>query len=416
MAIEMIRKAEKVGMCRICGTDLPAPFFHLGQQPLANSLLKPKFESEDVYELALCHCSTCKTVQLTQTIAPEILFRDYIWVTGTASTTRAYAKAFFTNVSQRLPFGELAKITEIASNDGTFLKPFLDAGHNVQGIDPARNIAQIAINAGIPTVSEFFGSDIARQQRIDKGPSDVIIARNVIPHVADVNDVIAGIEHLMSEKGIGGIEFHDASKIQTELHYDSIYHEHIFYFTILTLEHLLNRHGLYLFDIEESPISGGSWVVFFSKDANKSQSKVLLDCKQREESKGINEQSSWVDFAKNCENHALRLTKIIQNHVTNGLIVAGYGASARSSTMLNYCKLSHHNITVIADKNVMKQGLLAPGTHIPIEDPEDVFNRNIDIVLLCAWNFKEEIVDFLRNEMSFTGDIILPLPNFIEIV
>jgi SAM-dependent methyltransferase len=411
MAIEMTQKAKRVRTCRICGADLPAPFFDLGQQPLANFLLEPTFKHEDVFELALCHCSECKTVQLTQTIAPESLFRDYIWVTGTASTTRIYAKAFFTNVSHRLISEKPVKITEIASNDGTFLKPFMDAGHSVQGIDPARNIAKMANDAGVPTVSDFFGSDIARQLRIESGPSDVIIARNVIPHVADVNDVIAGIEHLLNEKGVGVIEFHDASKIQTELHYDSIYHEHIFYFTLLTLEHLLNRHGLYLFDIEASPISGGSWVVFFSKDAEKQQSSALLACKKSEKNNRINELNSWLGFATSCEQHALELFQI-----DKGQVVAGYGASARSSTMLNYCKLSHNNIAHIADKNPMKQGLLAPGTHIPIEDPSRVFNNNVDVVLLCAWNFKEEIVEFLRNEMSFSGDIILPLPNSIEII
>lgn len=413
MALEMTPKLGRVSACRICGVDLPTPFFDLGQQPLANSLIEPTVQDEDVYELALCHCRECKTVQLTQTVAPERLFRDYIWVTGTASTTRDYAQAFFNNVSQRLPSAKRTRITEIASNDGTFLKPFIEAGHIVQGIDPARNIAKMANNAGVPTVSEFFGTDVAQQQQIENGPSDVIIARNVIPHVADVNDIIAGIELLLNKDGMGVIEFHDSSKIQAELHYDSIYHEHIFYFTLLTLEKLLNRHGLYIFDIEPSPISGGSWVVFFTKDAGKSPTSALVSCKKSEKNKRINEIESWLTFARSCEQHASKLNQIVQNYVDQGLIVAGYGASARSSTMLNYCNLNHINIKSIADKNTMKQGLLAPGTRIPIDDPHKIFSDNVDVVLLCAWNFKEEIVEFLRNEMSFSGVIILPLPNSI---
>jgi hypothetical protein len=412
----MSKHAKVVNSCRICDDLLPAAFFHLGQQPLANSLLKSASDTEEMYELALCHCRKCHTVQLTQTIKPEILFRDYVWVTGTAAATRSYADTFFTNVSKRLSSEVKAKITEIASNDGTFLKPFLDAGHDVQGVDPARNIAQIAEDKGIPTLAEFFSLDVARELRSTQGYSDVVIARNVIPHVEDVNNVIAGVTHLLDDDGIGVIEFHDASKIQSELHYDSIYHEHIFYFTLATLSYLLNKHGLYMFDIEESPISGGSWVVFFCRNADTTQSKILRQHLQNEITQKVNQASSWTTFSSACEEHAKELKSITNHYVNKGLTIVGYGASARSSTLLNYCALTDSSISLIADQNLMKQGLLTPGTHIPIEKPENVITPDVDVVFLLAWNFKNEIVGILRDDMGFKGPIILPLPNVVEII
>lgn len=412
----IMQDAERVTLCRICDELLPNAFFNLGNQPLANSLLRSIIAPEQTYELALCHCKNCNTVQLTQTIKPEILFRDYVWVTGTAAATRSYANEFFVNVSKRIKSGSKVKITEIASNDGTFLKPFLDAGHRVQGVDPARNIAQLAEQKGIPTLAEFFGLGVAKELRVTQGLSDVVVARNVIPHVADVNDVVAGIAHLLNQDGFGVIEFHDAGKIQSELHYDSIYHEHIFYFTLSTLAYLLSKHGLYLFDIEKSPISGGSWVVFFCKNADIPKSKTLTQHIQNEIQLKVNCADSWSAFADACAIHAKTLRATINGYKDNGLKLVGYGASARSSTLLNYCALSDSSIQEIADQNPMKQNLLTPGTHIPIHQPEDVIGPDVDVVLLLAWNFKDEIVGILRNEMKFFGPIILPLPNVIEIL
>lgn len=401
--------------CRVCNTALPPPFLDLGCQPLANNLLKSVDQDEPRVPLQLSHCPSCGLVQLTETVEPEVLFRDYVWVSGTASTTRQYAEQFCEAVLSRMSGKDVISITEVASNDGTFLKPFAKRGHKVQGVDPARNIAEMAEAAGIPTYAEFFGRAAAQHVLEQNGPSDVVIARNVIPHVADVNDVIAGMATLLNEAGTGIIEFHDAGIIQRELHYDSVYHEHLFYFTLTTLGNLLSRHGLAMFDMTRSPISGGSIVVYFSH-TQRPQSEALMSHLASEVSAEVNSAYQWQCFANACEAHKTALYNKVAEYAQQGIRVVGYGASARSSTMLNYCQLDHELISDVADQNTMKQGLLTPGSHIPIAAPAEVLQGNPGVVLLLAWNFAEEITAILRKDFGFSGPIILPLPNEVSVL
>lgn len=407
--------STRITHCRVCDTALPAPFLDLGRQPLANNLLSSLTDDEPRVRLELCHCPACELVQLTETVKPDVLFRDYVWVSGTAQTTRDYANTFCQSVLARVAGSTVLNVSEVASNDGTFLKPFASLGHRVKGIDPARNIAAVAEEAGIPTYAEFFGMAAASYVLSQNGPSDVVIARNVIPHVADVNDVIAGMAHLLKADGTGVIEFHDASIIQKELHYDSVYHEHLFYFTLTTLENLLARHGLRIFDITQSPISGGSVVVYFSL-TERAKSDALLSHLAAEKQTQTNSSASWQTFARACEQHKAALHDVVSQYVEDGAVIVGYGASARSSTMLNYCGLDHHLIACISDQNPMKHNRLTPGTHIPIGAPAEMMNTvRPDVVLLLAWNFADEIIAILRDELEFNGDIIQPLPYEVSV-
>ena len=406
--------SNKVDKCRVCNAELPSAFFDLGVQPLANNLLSDIQDDEPLVPLSLVHCPCCELVQLTHTVAPDVLFRDYVWVSGTAKTTRDYADVFCDAVMSRLPAGNDVIINEVASNDGTFLRPFANRGMMVLGIDPARNIAEIAQNSGIPTYSEFFGTDAASYVVNKQGNADVVIARNVIPHVADVNDVIAGIHILLKENGLGVIEFHDASVIQQELHYDSIYHEHLFYFTITTIIRLLAQHGLHGFDISQSPISGGSIVIYFSKQARE-KSEALQVMIDKERVNGVNALPQWQRFAQDCALHKSNLIAVIHELRAKGKVIAGYGASARSATMLNYCGLGREDIAVIADQNTMKQGRLAPGSHIPIVSPEDAIASQPDAFILLAWNFSQELRELLFEKYDFSGTIIQPLPNEVTV-
>ncbi len=408
----------RIEECRVCGARLPEPFLNLGNQPLANNLLKSADDTEPRVPLELSRCPDCALVQLTETVDPEVLFRDYVWVSGTARTTRDYAEQFCHSVLERVANKEKISVSEVASNDGTFLKPFKKLGHRVQGIDPARNIAAIAEQAGIPTYAEFFGQKAAEHLKKENGLSDIVIARNVIPHVADVNDVIAGMAALLKPAGTGVIEFHDASIIQKELHYDSVYHEHLFYFTLTTLGRLLNRHGLSMFDITTSPISGGSIVVYFSHETRQESAALTAQFAQEADTR-INDAKTWHEFALSCQAHRQALRSLIDKFVSAGVQVLGYGASARSSTMLNFCQLDSKLVSAIADQNALKHGLLTPGTHIPISAPSDVFGQLADtntVVLLLAWNFADEIIQILRTELAFEGEIVQPLPNEVEVI
>ena len=402
------KNLNKLLQCRICNSNEILPILDLGNQPLANSLKKEKTQSETFFPLEICQCKKCSVIQLTETIDAKLLFNEYLWVTGTSKIAKEYSQIFFERskkyIQSKNPF-----IIEIASNDGTFLKPFKEHGFKVLGVDPASNIAEIANRQGIKTIPEFFGLQSSKAIVEKEGKANLIFARNVIPHVENIKDVINGISNLLSENGVGIIEFHRADIILDELHYDSIYHEHLFYFSINSLTYLLNSFNLYPFDLDVSPISGGSFVIYFSKE-RKSKSKILLDKEKEEINLGVDKLINWKNFSLKVTAHKKKIVQIVSDFNKAKKKVVAYGASARSSTLLNFCELSYKDLKVIADKAPMKQGLFTPGTSIPIVSPEEALEDNPDVILLLAWNFKDEIIEELKTKYLWEGKIILPLP------
>lgn len=404
---------EVITNCRICGSKEITDVMDLGNQPPANSLRSNLNEELPDVPLKLVHCANCYTVQLSATVDPRFLFSHYVWVTGTSKTAPQYSKTFSSNVLNRTnvnkPF-----VVEVASNDGTFLKDFLARGCTVLGVDPAKNIAEIATQSGVPTLADFFHQKTASQIEEKHGKADIVFARNVIPHVKDIHSIINGISDLLKVDGLGVIEFHYSQIILDELHYDSIYHEHLFYFSLKSLTHILNQYGLHVFDLTKSPISGGSLVIYFSKHP-RTHTKELDEALTAENNNKTNDLQTWINFATSCFAHAKEMQKVVEVYKSKGSII-GYGASARSSTLLNFTKLDHTFLDSIIDKNPMKQGRYTPGTDIPIisfEQGKALFEKCASILLL-AWNFEEEIIAELR-ENGYKGDIIVPLPNKIRI-
>jgi 2-polyprenyl-3-methyl-5-hydroxy-6-metoxy-1,4-benzoquinol methylase len=313
----------------------------------------------------------------------------------------------------RLSDGSLkgSYVLEVASNDGTFLLPFIEKGHKVLGVDPAKNVVDMAFKDGIPTLCKFFGRAVAKDIFKEHGKAKVVFARNVIPHVANLHDVIDGMADCLSDDGIMVIEAHYAKKILEETHYDSIYHEHLCYFTLFSMEKLLNLHGLRVFDIWGSPISGGSMVLFIDKGAHK-ETPIVTEYRVAERKIKLNEFASWKEFANKAAIHKERLVQMIKDETTRtGRPVLGYGASARSSTLLNYCGIGHYLIPIIADKNPLKQGKYTAGTHIPITTVEQFMSWIPGCICILAWNFADEIKRELYNDYGYTGSFILPLPN-----
>ena len=397
---------ETISCCRVCNSDNIEEVLDLGNQPPANSLHKDDSDKPPLVPLRLFFCKECSAVQLGETVDPEYLFNEYVWVTGTSSTAELYSKDFTENALKISGFKE-PSVIEIASNDGTFLRSFQERGCEVLGIDPAKNIAEQASKKGIPTISEFFSSEVATTLVENQGKSDLVFARNVIPHVKAIHSIIEGIKVLMKDDSTGIIEFHEAGLILKELHYDSIYHEHLFYFSLKTISFLLEKYGLFIFDIMPSPISGGSWVIYFSRN-KKNKSRKLKEAEASEEKLGINDLETWLQFSRNVKDHAIQ----IRNLLPDGKKIMAYGASARSSTLLNYCGINTDNITAIIDKNPLKHNLLSPGVEIPIisyEEGIEVLKSEEDLFLL-AWNFEKEIIRDLKND-GFNGKFIVPLPN-----
>lgn len=384
----------------------------LGNQPPANSLRRSRDEVVPTAPLKLVQCADCSGVQLTATVDPEFLFSRYVWVTATSATARSYSEFFCKEVLKRIaapcPF-----VVEIASNDGTFLRRFKEKNCEVLGVDPAKNIAAAATATGIPTQPEFFTEDLAQSILARSGQPEVVIARNVIPHVAEIHSIVKGLSLLAGKGATVAIEFHYAKAIVDELHYDSIYHEHLFYFSLRSLTLLFAQYGLRPFDVFESPISGGSLVIFFSADELQ-QTDALSRLIEVEDRVHLNDIGKWRLFGEASATHAKQLKNLVEVRASSKPLIA-YGASARSSTLMNFAGISNKHIECVIDRNPLKQGLFTPGTDIPIVSFEDGQNRIAGRdVLLLAWNFEEEVVGDLRSD-GFQGDIIVPLPNQIHI-
>ncbi len=395
--------------CRISNSNKIIEILSLGPQPLANSLKKRQFQEEQKYPLSISFCEESSLLQLNETIKKEILFDSYVWVTSTSSTAKNYAKTFYQNLNKVIKLDKNDDlIIEIASNDGTFLKPFLENGHKkVIGVDPAKNICDLANKNNIKTINNYWGKECSKNFLKQYGKAKLLIARNVIPHVSELNDVMLGVEQILSDDGVGVFEIHDANIILNQLHYDSIYHEHLCYFTLRSISFLLNKYNLYPFDIKKSPISGGSFVIFFSKKKKIITQDLELAIMSEENSK-VNKVHSWKNFALEAENHKLQIQKILSNYSKKKIV--GFGSSARSQTFLNYCGFNENNILSIIDNNTMKQNLYSPGTNIEIVNFNKGISSKPDVIFILAWNFKTEIINQCKLA-GYKGEFIVPFPN-----
>lgn len=337
----------------------------------------------------------------------EILFDSYVWVTGTSETAKKYAETFYQRTVNLSGIKTNDLVVEIASNDGTFLKPFQRDGYSVIGIEPAKNIAEMAGKSGIRTFDTYWNCDSAEHIKSSFGAAQVILARNVIPHVSELHSVIEGIQRGLDFKGIGVIEFHYAGIILEELHYDSIYHEHLCYFSIQSLKHLLNKYNLFPFHIDLSPISGGSYVIYFSQD-RREISREYRKLLEREDFISVNKLESWIDFGDKCRTHRNQSREILRSF--GDKVVVGFGASARCSTYLNFCGFTSNDIKAIIDNNRLKQALYTAGSTIPIVSFDEGFKSKPDIIFILAWNFKDEIIKQCASR-GFTGDYLIPFPH-----
>jgi SAM-dependent methyltransferase len=339
------------------------------------------------------------------------MFQNYLWVTGTTETARNHCESLAKSLVSKSDKTD-PRVLEIGSNDGTLLSSLVEAGANeVVGVDPAKNLQQRNLNERIELIEGFFDQNLADGIAVNHEKFDIVVARNVLSHVPNLNNVMEGIKRIIRPGGIISIEFHEASKILTELHYESIYHEHTFYHSIKSIQAALNQIGFKIFDLTHSPISGGSFVIYASQ-AEKDLSKELQVQIGLEEETGVYSQESWEMFAAKALQNLQDLRDIL--NAEKGESWAAFGASARSSTLLNSIGDSAKTISVIADNNPLKQGKLSPGLNIPILSPMSAITSKTKKVLVCAFNFEEEIIDCLRNEIKWKGEVVLPLPDSVR--
>ena len=402
----------EINHCRISGSPNLEHLLDLGNQPLANAYQSEAGLAEPTYPLNLLFCPDSSLVQIREIVDKHRLFNHYSWVTGTAKTTEEYADIFLSRVLYRIDVACNDLILEVASNDGTFLKPFIKRGLSVLGIEPAVNIAKVANDEGVLTLNEFWSDELAENLISKYQPAKVVIARNVIPHVSNIDSVIRGIARILDDGGLGVIEFHDASQILEALQYDSIYHEHLCYFSVKTVTSLLNKYRLYPYDIDTSPISGGSHVIYFTKSPQPC-TQNFIETGRKEELNGVNTLEAWQNFAQSAQVHRNQTLEILDS--LSGKMIVGFGASARSQTYLNYCQLDNQLIKVVIDNNQLKQGKYTPGSSIPIVSIEDGMRYNPHTIFLLAWNFKQEIMQQCRA-LGFNGQFLLPFPTQPHII
>lgn len=409
--LDSIEVFELVKECRTCLSTNLQEIVNLGLHPLANSLLNSPYDEEIVVPLVLIRCDTCTTIQLSVNVNPKLMFQDYLWVTGTTQTARNHCKNLAKQISEKLDKKEFSAL-EIGSNDGTLLTELVANGaKEVIGVDPAQNLQPRHLTGPIRLIEGFFSDELMETHKRQIPKVDLVVARNVLSHVPNLNDVMQGIDKIISDDGLIVIEFHEASRILSELHYDSIYHEHTFYHSIRSIQAALSQISFNVFDISNSPISGGSFIIFASKDPRK-PSAALLSRLEEERNLGVYEQNSWIDFGIKVQEHLSKLRKLLQNEKDSNWVA--FGASARSSTLLNSIGKISEVFSYIADNNELKQGKYSPGLRIPINSPHKAIDAEVEKIFICAFNFEAEIVKCLQENLNWTGEVVLPFPGIIR--
>ncbi len=362
---------------------------------------------EPRYPLELCRCTTCGHVQLSLTVPPEIMFRDYLYVSGTSDTIPVHFAAYAKDVALRF-VPERGLVVEIGSNDGTLLRAFDRSKVRVLGVEPARNIAKLANAAGIPTLDEFFGEPIAARVLAEHGPASAIIGNNVVAHIDDLHGLFRGVRSLLAPGGVFVVEFPYLVDLLERRAYDTIYHEHLSYFSVASVVDLAGRFGMQVVDVLREPVHGGSIRVFMS--AQGTPAKSVADLLALERSMRLAEGDPLGSFGADVRRQRDDLRSVLTDIKTTRKI-AGYGAPAKGNTMLNYCGIDAALLEFIVDRSPLKHGLLTPGTHIPVEPPERLLESGIKDTLLLAWNFADEILRQQETYRSRGGRFVIPIPT-----
>jgi SAM-dependent methyltransferase len=402
----------RIENCRICNAKDLKIVLDYGEVALADNFLnKSEVPFEKKYPLRLCICLQCKHVQIDDIIDPSILFEHYVWNTGVSKSVLQFADELYDKISSKFGYSK-PDVLEIACNDGSILSVFKNNGCDVLGVDPAKNIVEIALSRGIRAIPKFFNLETANFVNDKFGKKDVIIARNVLAHVFDLHGLVKGIKLLLSSHGFASIEFPQLKTTFNELQYDQVFHEHIGFHSLDSVVTLFKMYDMEVFDAEELWIHGGSLRVFIQHNQGPRKIEESVERLLQEEINiGLLEVSSWIDFSSKAIAHRVSLKKEIERLKNQGKKVIIYGASGKGQSLLQFCGIDNSLIDCVIDKSEMKQGKLTPGTHIPIYSPSFIGESKAEIILLCAWNFAKEIMEQEHEFITRGGRFLHPVPD-----
>jgi C-methyltransferase C-terminal domain/Putative zinc binding domain len=401
--------------CRFCRTSLRRTFLDLGMSPLCQTHIEPDQlnRAEVFYPLRTYVCDSCALVQLEEFVAPSEIFGDYAYFSSYSDSWVTHARQYVATVIDRFGLDGGSFVAEIASNDGYLLQNFVARNISCLGIEPAGNVAAVAVERGVPTEIQFFGLATASKIKKKYGSPDLLLGNNVLAHVPDLNDFVAGMKLLLGSSGVFTMEFPHLMQLIKENQFDTIYHEHFSYFSFFVAERIFASHGLTLFDVEELSTHGGSLRIFGRHGENAAHAVTdrVADIKRRELAAGLDRADGYAGFGERVRETKRKLLRFLIDAKQAGKEVVGYGAPGKGNTLLNYCGIREDFLTYTVDRNPHKQGRYTPGTRIPILDPARIRETKPDYVLILPWNLASEVIDQTSYIREWGGQFVVPIPE-----
>ena len=402
--------------CRFCASPLHVSVADLGMSPVSNDNIKlEKLSSmEPFYPLHAYVCEQCWLVQLEQFQAADAIFSDeYAYFSSYSESWLEHARQYSLKVTERFSINNESQVVEIASNDGYLLKNFAPIGARILGVEPCANVARAAEELGIPSLVKFFGINTATDMVADGIEADLLVGNNVLAHVPDLNDFVQGMKILLAPRGIITMEFPHLKQLIEFNQFDTIYHEHFSYFSLVTVEKVFAAFGLVIFDVEEIPTHGGSLRIYARHDSDDGRPVLesVNNLRELEIRAGFTGTGIYTSYAERVKETKRRLLSFLIEAKTKGRTIVGYGAPAKGNTLLNYCGIRNDFIDYTVDLSPHKQGLFLPGTHLPIFPPEKISETKPDYVLILPWNLKEEIMRQMAHIREWGGRFVVPIPE-----
>lgn len=415
MAAQQTIRPVHSARCRFCDAPLDFTMVDLGKSPLCQTMLDVADlnRMEPFYPLHVYVCRECSLVQLEEYVSPAEIFTHYNYFSSYSDSWLDHAAAYAAQMIERFGLDGASQVVELASNDGYLLQFFAGAGIPVLGVEPAANVAEVAVERGIPTVVEFFGEDVAARLVAEGVRADLITGNNVLAQVPDVNSFVAGVARLLAPGGVVTIEFPSLFNLIELNQFDTIYHEHFSYFSFTSAERIFAAHGIVLFDVEELPTHGGSLRIFGRHAANEqlAVTPAVTGMRAREHAKGVDDLSTYASFGEQVAATKRNLLEFLIEARRAGETVAGYGAPGKGNTLLNYCGIRTDLLAFTVDRSPAKHGRFLPGTHIPVYEPSRIFEERPDYVLILPWNLREEIASQLAGIRDWGGRFVVPIPE-----